>query len=105
MAKTSIAHAAYLLALVGGILMVLFSLLGFLGFAMMIPFGMHMPSFFAGFDILALILGIIAIVGSKHVTELIWGIVLIIIGILGGGLGGLLVAVGGILGLASKYVR
>jgi hypothetical protein len=72
----------------------------------MMSFGM--PHLFAGFGILALILGIIAIIGAKHVTELIWAIVLIVIGLIGGGaggsIGGLLVLIGGILGLISKYV-
>ncbi len=105
MVKTSLGRVAYVLALVGGVLLVLFSLLGFLGFAMMVPFGMPMPRFFAGFDILALIFGIIVIVGSKHASELVWAIVLIIVGYLGGGIGGLLVLIGGIVGLLSKYVK
>ena len=63
-----------------------------------------MPQF-AGFAILALILGVVAIVGSKHVTELLWAIILIIIGYVGGGIGGILVLIGGILGLISKYIH
>ncbi len=104
MAKTSLGQVAYVLVLVGGILMVLFSLLGFLGFTLMMPFGMPMPHF-AGFAILALVLGIVAVVGSKHVTELLWAIILIIIGYVGGEVGGLLVLIGGILGLISKYIH
>jgi len=57
-----------------------------------------------GFALLPLILGIIAIVSAKHVTELVWAIVLIIIGFIGGGIGGILVLLGGLLGLISKYV-
>jgi hypothetical protein len=94
-AKTSLGRAAYVLALVGGILMVLLSLLGFLGMAFMMPFEMPGPRLFAGFGaILTLILGVVAIIGSKRVTELLWAIILIIIGLVGGGgIGGLLVLV------------
>ncbi len=84
--------------------MVLLSLLGLLGFAVMRMMSFGMPRFFAGFDILALILGVVAIIGSKRATELIWAIVLIIIGFIGSGVGGLLVLIGGILGLISRYV-
>jgi len=33
-----------------------------------------------------------------------WDIVLIIVGVLGGGLGGILVLLGGIVGLAAKFL-
>jgi len=101
-AKTSLGRIAYLLVLVGGILMILLSVLSFLGMAFM-SFGML--GLFAGFGaILGIILGIVAIFGSKHVTELLWAIILIVVGLVGGGIGGLLVLVGGILGLLSKYI-
>ncbi len=105
MAKTSLGRVAYILVLVGGILMVLFSLLGLLGYAMMSMMSFGMPRFFGGFAILGLVLGVVAIIGSKRVTELIWAIILIVIGLIGGGgIGGILVLIGGILGLISKYV-
>lgn len=102
MANSSLGRPAYLLALIGGILMVLLSLLGFLDLAIvsMISFGWR-P--FPGFDILGLILGIVAIVIAKRATEPLWAIVLIVIGAIGGGFAGLLVLLGGVLGLISKY--
>lgn len=105
MAKTSPGRIAYLLVLVGGILMILLSVLSFLGIAFM-TFGMPGLGLFASFGaILGIILGIVAIYGSKHVTELLWAIILIVVGLVGGGIGGLLVLVGGILGLLSKYIH
>jgi hypothetical protein len=102
MANSSLGRAAYLLALIGGILMVLLRLLGFVGFAMvsMMSFGWH-P--FPGFEILGLILGIVAIIIAKRATEPMWAIVLIVIGAIGGGFAALLVLLGGLLGLISKY--
>jgi len=103
-AKTSLGRVAYLLVLVGGILMILLSVLSFLGIEFM-SFGMPGLGLSASFGaILGIILGIVAIFGSKHVTELVWAIVLIVIGYVGAGIGGLLVLVGGILGLLSRYI-
>jgi hypothetical protein len=104
MAKSSLGRLAYILALVGGVLMVVFRLLGFLGFTVdMFSFGM--PRLFPGYEILGLILGIVAIIISKRATQPMWAIVLIVIGIIAlQGIGALLVLIGGILGLVSKYI-
>jgi hypothetical protein len=104
MAKSSLGRLAYVLALVGGILMVVFRLLGFLGFAVgMLSFGMS--RLFPGYEILGLILGVVAIIISKRATEPLWAVVLIVIGIIAlQGIGALLVLLGGILGLVSRYV-
>lgn len=83
--------------------MVIFSLLGLLSFAMSIPFHSPNQGYFRS-GIITLILGIVAIVGSKKANQLLWAIVLIVVGYLGGGIGGLLVMVGGILGLISHFI-
>ena len=71
---------------------------------MMVTFSMF-GSFGGSFwGIIEIILGIVAIYGAKRATDLTWAIVLIVVGIIGGGLGGILVLLGGILGLVSKYV-
>jgi hypothetical protein len=105
MANASLGKLAYYLALIGGIILVILGLLSFVGWAFSGP----MPSFlgalggvFAG--IIEIILGIVAIYGAKRVNNLVWDIVLIVVGLLGGGWGGLLVLIGGIVGLASKYL-
>jgi hypothetical protein len=98
MAVTSISRIAYILALIGGILLVLFGLLDLIGFAGLGIF--HFGLFtFAYFGIVAIICGVIAIIGARSASTLVWAIVLIIVGIIGGGLGGLLVILGGLLGL------
>lgn len=60
--------------------------------------------FGAGIGILHIILGIVSAIVSKKATGLWGGVILLIVGLLGGGFSGLLVAIGGILGLVSKYV-
>jgi hypothetical protein len=105
MAKgSSLGRAAVILALIGGILMVVLRLLGLLGFAMVSALSFGMPRLFPGYEILGLILGIVAIIISNRATEPLWAIVLIVIGVVDlQGIGALFVLLGGILGLASKY--
>jgi len=103
--KSSLGRLAFILALIGGILMVVFRLLGFMGFAVVSTMSFGMPRLFPGYEILGLILGVVAIIISKRATEPLWAIVLIVIGIIAlQGVGILLVLFGGILGPVSKYV-
>lgn len=83
--------------------MILLSLAAILSFAISLPIRSPLAGYF-GVGIISLILGIIAVIGAKRVNELLWAIVLIVVGFLGGGIGGLLVLIGGILGLLSRYV-
>jgi len=101
--KGTLGYVAYILAIVGGLLMVIFSLLSLLNYAISIPFQSPIGGFF-GAGIITLILGIVAVIVSKRASELIWAIVLIIIGFISGGIGGLLVLIGGILGLLSHFI-
>jgi len=105
MAKASLGRLAYILALIGGVVLIVQGLLTFVGMAFM----MFMPSILGSLagsfgGIIQIILGIVAIYGAKRATDLTWDIVLIVVGVIGGGLGGVLVLIGGILGLVSKYV-
>ena len=54
---------------------------------------------FAFGGIISIICGAKAIIGAKSAVTLVWAIVLIIVGVIGGGLGGLLVVFGGLLGI------
>ncbi len=98
MADASISRIAYILALIGGILLVIFGLLDLIGFT-----GLAIVHFsfyaFAYAGIISIICGIIAIIGARSASTLVWAIVLIIVGIIGGGLGGLLVVLGGLIGI------
>ncbi len=101
MSGTSVSQIAYYLALIGGILMIVFGLLGFFG-----SFGAMF--FYWGFTyggIVTLIMGIIAVVGARSANTLVWAIILIIVGLVGGGLGGLLVLLGGIFGLITALSK
>jgi hypothetical protein len=49
--------------------------------------------------------GIIAMVGARYASTLIWAVVLLVVGLVGGGLGGLLVLLGAILGLVTVLAK
>ena len=98
MSDISVSRIAYFLAIIGGILLVLFGLIELIGFR-----GLSVLHFsFYAFEysgIVAIICGVIAIIGAKSATTLVWAIILVIVGIIGTGLGGLLVILAGILGI------
>jgi hypothetical protein len=105
MRKGSLGQIAYILALIGGIILVIQGLLSFVGMAFM----MFVPSIIGRlggsfWGIIEIILGIVAIYGAKRATDLTWAIILIVVGLIGGGLGGLLVLLGGIVGLVLRFV-
>lgn len=98
---TSVSQLAYVLALIGGILLIIFGLLSFLGWGFdfgPLRFGWGYYTF-ALSGIVMVICGVIAVIGAKSASTLVWAIVLIVVGLIGGGLGGLLVLLGGIVGL------
>ena len=99
MANSSLVKLAYVLALLGGIIMIIVGILSFLGFALPGPgFGWGYYAFAYG-GLVTLICGIIAVIGAKYATTIAWAIILIIVGIIGGTFGGILVVIAGIVGL------
>lgn len=98
-----VSELGYVLALVGAIVMILLSLASFFGVAITLPFRVPMAAMFSS-ALIGLILGVVAFVGSKHVRELIWAVVLLVIGYIGGGLGGIMILAGGLLGILSRFL-
>jgi hypothetical protein len=101
MADPTLGRVAYLLVLIGGILLVVFGLVSLIGtsianFSLISGFGL-------GAGIVQIILGIIALIGAKSASRLEWAIILIIVGLIAGGVGGILVLLGGIVSLILKY--
>lgn len=93
----------HVLALLGGMIIIVLSLATIVNFPLYLPIRSPMAGYF-GIGVISLILGIVAVFGSKRVNELIWGIILMVIGFLSGGIGGLLALIGGLVGLLSRYV-
>jgi hypothetical protein len=104
--KNRFAYWGYILALIGGILIIVFGLLGFIGNSLgsaFSPAGHYLSG--AMYSIVAIIIGVICVVGSKSVGTLVWAIVLLVLGIVSGGIGGALVILGALLGLVSIFVK
>lgn len=101
---TTLSYAGYIIALIGGILIIVFSLLDILGS----PFLAFSPVSAIGafaYGLVGLIIGIICVIGAKYVKHLGWAIVLIILGVIGGGIGGLLVILGALIGLIAHLTH
>ncbi len=99
----ALAYAGYILVLLGGILLVIFGLLGLLG-TVLIPFS---PLYYIGVSIhgfATLIIGVIWVIFSKYVAKLEWAIILLVLGIVATGIGGTLVILGALLGLVSVFI-
>jgi len=100
------------LVLIGGILMIVFTLVGSLGSLASLGLSRSIPTAY-GFEsgivagmgaLIDLVGGILAIFGSRRAYSLIWGIVLLIVGLVVGGWGGLLVLAGAIIALVASHV-
>jgi len=93
----------YVFALLGGIIITVLSLASILHYPTNLPIQVPLAGFF-GIGVISLILGVVAVFGSRRVNEIIWGVVLMAVGFLAGGIGGLLAIIGGVVGLLSRYI-
>lgn len=102
MARGILGKISYILVLVGGIVMVISGIASLIGMGVLAPSAL---GYFFGGDILQMILGAAAFFFAKRVHELIWAIIFTIIGFIGGGIGGILVALGGIASLVAIFLK
>ena len=101
-----LAYWGYILALIGGILIIVFGLLALIGNSLgsaFSPAGAYLSG--AVYSVVAIIIGVICVIGSRSVGTLVWAIVLLVLGIVSGGIGGALVILGALLGLVSIFVK
>lgn len=100
----TLSYVGYVLALIGGILLVLFGLVSLVGSAFLIfsPLAFLSKSVYS---LVQIVLGIICIIGSKMVKNTTWAIILLILGIVAGGIGGTLVVLGALIGLLAKLIK
>ena len=104
--KNNFAYWGYILALIGGILIIVFGLLGLIGSSFgstFSPAGYYLTGVM--YSIVAIVIGAICVIGSKSIGILPWAIVLLVLGIVSGGIGGVLVVLGALLGLLSIFVK
>lgn len=107
--NASLREISRVLSTIGGVLLVIFGALELFGGAIGY-FGhpMWTAPLLTSFQIshraiIALICGIVALVGAKRSPDLAWDVILIIVGAIAGGIGGLLALMGGVIGIAAKY--
>lgn len=101
-----LAFTGYILAMIGGIILIIFGGIDMLGAIIGLPRFTALEGIGAfGRGFLTLILGVVATIGARYCDLLGWGIALIIIGLIAGGIGGVLVLVGGILGLVYRLSK
>jgi hypothetical protein len=104
MSEISVSRIAYILALIGGILMIILGLLSLIESSFE-NFGPFLHWGFAYGSIVTMVCGVVAVIGARSVNTLVWAIVLIVVGVVGGGVGGLLVVLGGLLGLVTVVTK
>ena len=93
---------SYVLVLVGGVVMVISGIASLIGMTVLAPSAL---GYVFGGDILQMILGGVAFLLAKRVKELVWAVVLVAIGFIGGGIGGVLVVLGGIASLVVIFLK
>lgn len=103
----SLSRIGYILALIGGIIILLFGILDILGVVAGAFRIFSLSRFFSGTlsSIVQVAIGVVCIIGSKYVRNIIWAIVLLILGIIADNPGGLLVIIGAIIGLVSTLLK
>jgi len=105
--SSTLSHVGYILALLGGIIIILFGVFDLFGVALRIFRYASVLSFLSGTvsAIVQIVIGVVWIIGSRYSSGLVWAIILLILGIIAGTLGGSLVVIGAILGLASILLK
>jgi len=105
LARGFLGKVSYILVLVGSIVMVIAAIAGFIGMGITAP---SIVGYFFGGFVIQMILGVVAFYFAKRVHELLWAVILSIIGFIGismGNLGAILVALGGIASLIAIFLK
>ncbi len=98
--KVEFGELARILVLIGGILLVVFGFLTVVGATFEVRnLGVSISGTWLG-----IVVGLVALWGHRYVRELVWAVILIVLGWYAGGLGGILVLLGGLIGLLMRFV-
>jgi hypothetical protein len=103
----TLSYVGYILVLAGGIIIILFGLFDLLEAGGHIFRDISLFSFLSGTArvLFQIVIGIVCAVGSKFVSNLVWAIVLLVLGIVAGTIGGTLISIGAILGIVSSLLK
>jgi len=93
---------ARLLVLIGGIVLLVSGILEAMNVGGLMDLG---TNFVRLGSLTGIVVGILALVGSREVANPAWSLILLILGLFVGSLGGVLVFIGGLIGLVSHCVK
>ncbi len=97
---------AKFLVLIGGIVLLVGGILQAIDVRALMDFSTNLARLgsFTG-TVVGILVGILALVGSREVANPAWSLILLILGLFVGSLGGILVFIGGLIGLVAHYVK
>ncbi len=98
--KTEFGELARILVLIGGVLLVVFGLFTVLGGS----FEFRNLGFSISGSIFGIAVGLIALYGHTRIREVVWAVILLVLGYVAGGLGGLLVGLGSLIALIMRFI-
>lgn len=104
---STLAYVGYILALIGGIIVLLFGLFDLLEVGVRVFREVSLLGFLSGTvrALAQIVIGIVCVIGSRFVSNLVWALVLLVLGIVAGTIGGTLVVIGSLLGLVSLLLK
>ena len=100
LAKIEVKGISRILVLIGGILLIVFGLFTVLGGS----FDSRYLGVSISGSIFGLVVGIIALYGYTRIGEVLWAVILAVLGYFAGGLGGILVLLGSLIALIMHFV-
>lgn len=97
---------AKVLVLIGGVVLIIGGLVQAIGGGGLTDFGTNLARLGGlTFIVVGILVGILALVGSREIANPAWSLILLILGLFVSGLGGILVFIGGLIGLIAHYVK
>jgi hypothetical protein len=105
--KSSFYSLARILLIIGGLILILgaaLDVVGGLRGLFDLNFRISSLGFLTGV-VIAIIAGVVAFIGAGQISNTALNIILIVLGYLAGGLGGILVIIGAIVALVTKFVK
>ena len=105
--KSGLYSLARLLLVIGGLILILGAVLDIAGgLRGLFDLNLQFPSLgFLTRVIVAIVVGIVALIGAGQVSNVVLNVILLILGYIAGGIGGILIILGALVALVAKFVK